>query len=205
MESLESIRDNFLHRMQSNIRSFADLCNHIDNSISLGTAEISTVTKLNNIITDYWRSVSSDNETSNVNFLDTHTVDNYTGGSLLTEMGLSSDTSRDSEEESERESSCHGSEEEKEESDERSESSDRRSDYNNTESEEDSDGEIGLHLSRSYTYGSSHVSANNTSKYSNFSDNILNNEIDTDLFPIYKDRKDLLEKFDIFMSTVNVY
>ena len=189
MGSLENIRDNFLHKMQSNIRSFADLLNHIDNSISCGTAEISTVTKIDNLITGYFRSVSYNNDTSNIQFLDT---------SSRIEDCLSSDSS-------DRDSSNEESSNEKDDSDERSESSDRMPDYNNTESEDDSDSEIGLNLSHNYMYGLSNVSANNTSKYSNFSSNILNNEIDTDVFPIYKEKKDLLETFNIFMKTVNIY
>ena len=161
MQSIESIRDNFLHRMQSNIRSFADLLNHIDESISCGTAEISTVTKLDSLINEYYRSVSDgQEENNNVSFLDTTIDERYRD----IDRDLSSETSRESDEES-----VSAREEE---------SSEERSDNQDSQSEEDSDSEVGLNFMHRYT----NESSSKSDKYSNFSGNIINNEIDISVF-----------------------
>ena len=147
MESLESIRDNFMHRMQSNIRSFADLLNHIDSSISCGTAEISTVTKLDSLINDYYRSVSDGDDISGVSFIDNGDINNSLVNSVESEVEESEDS-----EDSERKSRDEYSEEDSERRsrDEDSEESEKEDcDYNNSDS--DSDGE--LNFNTSYLYG----------------------------------------------------
>lgn len=199
MESLESIRDNFMHRMQSNIKSFADLLNHIDSSISCGTAEISTVTKLDSLINDYYRSVSDGDDISGVSFIDNGDINNSLERSPESEV---EESEEDSEEESETKSRDDESEEDSESKSRNEESEVESCDYNNSDS--DSDGE--LNFGTSYLYGLNHVSSNKSSKFSDFADNIIENNLNlSDIYPIYQKDSNFINNFKNFMELVSVY